>query len=365
MNCKRLALAVTTVMSLMGLALSAGADDMTETQTASTAQPPADMAALKALFARPTEIPFPKTNPYTPEKAELGKTLFFDPRLSRVAVEACVSCHNPSFGWEDGRKTAVGDNMVALRRNSPSILNRAWGQAFFWDGRAESLEAQATGPITSPGEMNMPMNVLLDRLKAIPGYQQRFQTVFPGEGITASNIAKAIATFERTLISGHSPFDEYVFNGKHTALTPEAKRGMALFYSERLGCSTCHSGFNFSGAWRDAQGATAEPTFANNGIGTAAMRVPTLRNVALTAPYMHDGSLSTLEAVLDHYQQAGQRAATKKNDPDPVGAHDGPRLRSFTLTEAERHELVAFLQSLTDPGFMAGFDGERTYPVSR
>src|SRR3954462_11304734 len=193
MNCNRLILAVTAVLSLAGPALTAAADgtaNTTATQTASTAQPPVDIAALKALFARPTEIPFPKTNPYTPEKAELGKTLFFDPRLSRVAVEACVSCHNPSFGWEDGRKTAVGDNMVALRRNSPSILNRAWGQAFFWDGRAESLEAQATGPITSPGEMNMPMNVLLDRLKAIPGYQQRFEAVFPGEGITADNIAK-------------------------------------------------------------------------------------------------------------------------------------------------------------------------------
>jgi cytochrome c peroxidase len=122
---------------------------------------------------------------------------------------------------------------------------------------------------------------------------------------------------------------------------------MALFYSERLGCSSCHSGFNFSGAWRDTQGATAEPSFANNGIGTAAVRVPTLRSVALTAPYMHDGSLSTLEAVLDHYE------------------HAGPPLRSFTLSAAERHEIISFLQSLTDPTFTAEFDGERTYPVSR
>src|SRR5882724_10356732 len=167
--------------------------DTSTTQVASTAKPetdPAniDIAALKAMFVRPAEIPFPKTNPYMPAKAELGKTLFFDPRLSRVAVEACVSCHNPSFGWEDGRKTAVGDNMLALRRNSPSILNRAWGQIFFWDGRAASLEDQAKGPITSAAEMNMPMGVLLDRLKAIPGYQDRFNAVFPIEGITADNI---------------------------------------------------------------------------------------------------------------------------------------------------------------------------------
>src|SRR5262249_18823251 len=131
------------------------------------------------------------------------------------------------------------------------------------------------------------------------------------------------------------------------------------------GCGRCHSGFNFSGSWRDAQGATAGPSFARNGVGSGAVRVPTLRNISLTAPYMHDGSLSTLEAVLDHYQQAGQRAATKKNDQEQVGARDEPTLRSFTLTTAERHELIAFLQSLTDRAFTAEFDGERTYSLSR
>jgi cytochrome c peroxidase len=182
-----------------------------------------------------------------------------------------------------------------------------------------------------------------------PRWRSAFAAAFPEANgrFNFDQVIKAIATFERTLISGHSPFDEYVFNGKHDALTVEAKRGMALFYSERLGCGSCHSGFNFSGAWRDAQGATAEPSFANNGVGTTPMRVPTLRNVALTAPYMHDGSLSTLEAVLDHYQ------------------HAGPPLRAFTLTKAEQHELIAFLQSLTDPTFTAEFDGERTHPVSR
>src|SRR5262249_579247 len=164
-------------------------------------------------------------------------------------------------------------------------------------------------------------------LVASPTWRTAFTTAFPeahGQ-FTFDHIVKAIASFERTLISGHSPFDEYVFNGKHNALTPEAKRGMALFYSDRLRCRSCHSGFNFSGAWRDAQGATGEPTFANNGMSAEPLRVPTLRNISLTAPYMHDGSLSTLEAVLDHYQKAGAP------------------LRRFTLTATERKEFITFL----------------------
>ncbi|HXU58650.1 MAG TPA: cytochrome c peroxidase, partial [Verrucomicrobiae bacterium] len=271
------------------------------TQVASTAKPEADpanidIASLKAMFVRPTEIPFPKTNPYTPGKAELGKTLFFDPRLSRVAVEACVSCHNPSFGWEDGRKTAVGDNMLALRRNSPSILDRAWGQIFFWDGRAASLEAQATGPITSAGEMNMPMGVLLDRLKAIPGYQQRFNTVFPNEGITADNIAKAIATFERTVVSSVAPFDRWIA-GDEKAISDEAKHGFVLFNTKGH-CTACHSSWTFTD---DSFHDIGLPEGEVKDLGRAeiikdvpelehAFKTPGLRNIDQRAPYMHDGS---------------------------------------------------------------------------
>jgi cytochrome c peroxidase len=196
-------------------------------------------------------------------------------------------------------------------------------------------------------------------------YHDAFAQAFPDSGgqATLDLTVKAIAAFERTLISGHSPFDRYVFGGEHDALTAEAKRGMALFYSARLGCSTCHSGFNFSGNWRDAQGDTGEPSLANNGTSTTPQRVPTLRNVALTAPYMHDGRFSTLAAVVAHYQQAGIRASqvpAVKNGPK-----DQPRLRPFVLETLERAALIAFLESLTDPDFMAGFDGERTHSVSR
>src|SRR5262249_10195649 len=151
--------------------------------------------------------------------------------------------------------------------------------------------------------------------------------------------------FERTLISGRSPFDLYVFDGQHDALSGQAKRGMRLFYSERAGCGSCHSGFNFNGNWRDSKGATGNPAFANNGIGDQAMRVPTLRNIALTAPYMHDGRLPTLEAVLDHYADVATRVR--------AGQPGDKRLRSFDLSADERADLLAFLNSLTDAEFVA------------
>jgi len=235
-----------------------------------------------------------------------------------------------------------------------SLTNIAYNVSFGWSTpNIRTLEDQMRQPMLNDHPIEMGLKgretQVLSALTANADWRSAFDAAFPeAHGhFDLDHLIKAIASFERTLISGHSPFDEYVFNGKHEALTPEAKRGMALFYSERLGCSSCHAGFNFSGAWRDTQGATAEPTFANNGIGTAPVRVPTLRNVALTAPYMHDGSLSTLEAVIDHYQ------------------HAGPPLRAFTLTAAERQEIISFLQSLTDPTFTAEFDGERTHPVSR
>jgi len=217
---------------------------------------------------------------------------------------------------------------------------------------------------------------VVDLLAAEPAYATAFAEVFKdaGPAVTFDHLVKAIAAFERTLISGNSPFDRYVFNGEHDALSPEAKRGMALFFSPRAGCSTCHSGFNFSGNWRDSQGETGKPSFANNGTSEQAMRVPTLRNITLTAPYMHDGRFSTLEAVVDHYAQVAERARAEGGasaDPgtterarvgqgetadardaqrgraEPVTTTD-PRLRTFDLTPPERTELIAFLQSLTD-----------------
>jgi cytochrome c peroxidase len=175
-----------------------------------------------------------------------------------------------------------------------------------------------------------------------------------GTPVTFAHLVQAIAAFERTLISGNSPFDAYVFGGEHTALSQEAKRGMALFFSERVGCARCHAGFNFAGNWRDSQGVTGPASFANNGTSTTPMRVPTLRNIALTAPYMHDGRFATLDAVLEHYSALARRRA--------AGEPLDPRLPGTPLTDTERAELRGFLDSLTDPSFVQRFTGRTATP---
>ena len=179
-----------------------------------------------------------------------------------------------------------------------------------------------------------------------PTYAQAFADAFPNDGTPATfgHVVKAIAAFERTLISGDSPFDRYVFQGDHTALSEPAKRGMALFFSHSVGCSSCHSGFNFTGTWRDNRGDTGKPAFANNGTSTRPMRVPTLRNVALTAPYMHDGRFASLNAVLDHYFGLGEGAIR----------YDA-RLPRVKLDMQQRADLLAFLASLTDEAFVHRF----------
>jgi cytochrome c peroxidase len=312
---------------------------------------------LLVAWTLPRGFPLPAVpadNPMSDAKVALGRRLFFEPSLSVTGQYSCATCHQPARAFTDGRKVSIGAMGDPTPTNAMSLTNVAYNVSFGWSTpTVRSLEDQMRQPMLNDHPVEMGLKgrerQVLSQLVSDRAWRPAFLAAFPEANgrFDFDHIIKAIAAFERTLISGHSPFDEYVFNGKHDALTSEAKRGMALFYSERLGCGSCHSGFNFSGAWRDAQGATAEPSFASNGVGAAAVRVPTLRNVALTAPYMHDGSLSTLEAVLDHYQQAG------------------PPLRTFTLTDAERHELTTFLQSLTDPTFTAEFDGERTHPVSR
>ncbi|MEJ0037258.1 MAG: cytochrome c peroxidase [Gammaproteobacteria bacterium] len=340
-----------------------------------TAFAPAGAADSDYRWTLPRGFPMPAVpadNPMSAAKVALGRRLFFEPKLSVTGRYSCGSCHQPSRAFSDGLKVAVGATGQHTPTNAMSLTNVAYNVSFGWSApTVRSLEDQMRQPMLNDHPVEMGLKgretEVVATLIAAPGWRAAFTAAFPEVGghFELDHLIKAIAAFERTLISGHSPFDEYVFNGKHDALTAQAKRGMALFYSERLGCGSCHSGFNFAGAWRDAQGATGEPSFASNGIGPVAARVPTLRNVASTAPYMHDGSLSTLEAVLDHYEQAGQRAATKIDNQKPAGAHEEPTLRPFTLTGAERRELIAFLQSLTDPTFTAGFDGERTHSVSR
>ncbi|TLY86071.1 MAG: di-heme enzyme, partial [Gammaproteobacteria bacterium] len=237
----------------------------------------------------------------------------------------------------------------ALPHNAMALVNVAYNISFGWSRpRVRSLEAQMLEPLlnTHPVELGLKGReaAVCAQLAADRAYAGEFAAAFPADPapVTFEHLVKAIASFERTLISGGSPFDRYVFNGEHEALSGQAKRGMALFFSARAGCSECHSGFNFSGNWRDAQGETGPASFARNGTSARAMRVPTLRNVALTAPYMHDGRFAGLAAVLDHYSSVARQAVRAD-----------PRLPRVPFSSAERSALIAFLDSLTDESFVS------------
>jgi cytochrome c peroxidase len=204
----------------------------------------ATLVKLKSEFKRPSEIPFPEENQYTPGKAKLGKLLFFDPRLSRTKIMSCASCHNPSLSWGDGLAKGVGFGMETLGRRSPTILNLAWSEALMWDGREDTLEEQALGPIQAEVEMNLSLDTLLARLRNINDYVTMFKNVFPEDGITPENIGKAIATFERTVVSGKAPFDKWI-EGDEKAISASAKNGFVIF-NGKARCSACHAGWNFT-----------------------------------------------------------------------------------------------------------------------
>jgi cytochrome c peroxidase len=294
-------------------------------------------------------------------KVALGARLFFEPRVSVNGRYSCASCHDPARAFSDGRTVAVGATGEALRHNALALVNVAYNLSFGWDKpRVRRLETQMLEPLFNEHPVELGLTgretALCAELAADPAYAQAFARAFPsatgnGSSVTIANLVKAIAAFERTLISGRSPFDRYVFEGEHTALSAEAKRGMALFFSARVGCAGCHSGFNFSGNWRDAQGETGRAAFASNGTSAQPLRVPTLRNVALTAPYMHDGRFATLAAVLEHYSSLGARVEQRRGRGIPYDA----RLPRAPLTASERAELVAFLESLTDADFIRRF----------
>lgn len=288
----------------------------------------------------------PADNPMSVEKVALGQRLFFEPRLSVTGRYSCASCHDPARAFTDKRALAVGATGQTLTRSAMSLVNAAYNISFGWT-KADvlSLEQQMLEPLLNEHPVELGLagreQVVCAMLGADADYVAAFAQAFPRDGaVTLDNLIKAVAAFERTLIAGDSPFDHYVFRGEHDALSEQQKRGMQLFYSPRAGCGTCHSGFNFNGNWRDSQGATGKSAFANNGVGNQPMRVPTLRNIALTAPYMHDGRFDTLEAVLDHYASVAQQPGSD------------PKLRTFNLSPGERTDLIAFLHALTDAQFV-------------
>jgi cytochrome c peroxidase len=283
-------------------------------------------------------VPVPADNPMTPEKVELGKQLYFDPRLSCDDTVSCASCHDPKKGWSNGTPFATGVRSQVGGRSAPTIINSAYSPLQFWDGRANQLEGQALGPIANPIEMDHKLEDCVTKLNKIPGYRQQFQKVF-GTDATSQNIAKAIASFERTVLSGNAPYDKFKA-GEKDALSAAAERGRKVFFGKGH-CSACHTGHNFS-----------DDAFHNIGVGMkaakpdlgryevtkvagdkGAFKTPTLREVARHAPYMHDGSIQTLEEVIEHYDKGGT--------PNPQLDEE---IFPLKLTSDEKADLIAFLK---------------------
>lgn len=287
------------------------------------------------------KAPVPRQNPQTPGKVDLGRTLFFDRRLSRDGSISCSTCHDPGKAYSDGRSLPVGTGHAVLRRRSPSLLDSAYNSSQFWDGRAQTLEEQALSPILSRSEMGMPdANALLARLQTIPEYRRRFLKVFRRD-ITLVDVRRAIAAFERTLVTPNSPFDRYA-EGDKTALTESQKRGLILFIG-KASCSQCHNGPNFTDNKFHSLGASRAPSgdvdlgrflVSGNPADRQAFKTPTLRNAAQQSPYMHDGSIKTLPNVIEFYSQGGGAAPKSK------------LLFPLHLTAAEKEELLDFLRSL-------------------
>lgn len=282
----------------------------------------------------------PADNPMSAAKVALGARLFADPRLSVTGKFSCQSCHAPALGFTDGLARSRGATGELLALNAPTLLNAAYNASFGWtDAGIHTLEQQMRGPLFHPQELGLAGREALveGQLGADPELVKSFAAAFPGEARPTSmeNVIRAIAAYERTLFAGHSAFDRYVFGGEHDALSAVQKQGMRLFFSERTGCAACHGGINFAGPWVDREHPAAPAVFADTGTGTP-VRVPTLRNLALTAPYLHDGRFATLDAVLDHYEKLAA---------DPAAE---PRLRRDALTTGERASLAAFLAALND-----------------
>lgn len=294
---------------------------------------------VRAKYLRPASVPAPANNQPTAERVQLGKMLFFDPRLSGNGSISCASCHNPAFGWSDRLPLGRGVGHKQLGRHTPTVLNAAFNELQMWDGRFATLEEQALGPMLSKDEMNITAEEIVTRLKEIPGYTELFQAAYGSEGITTATVAKAIASFERTVISGEAPFDRFIA-GDDKALSPAARRGFDLF-NTKANCAACHSGWAFTDSSFHDIGVASDDLGRGKTLGIAelnhAFKTPTLRNIADRAPYMHNGSEATLRDVIALYNDGGRiKRTTLSSDIKPLN-----------LTAQEVDDLVAFLRSLS------------------
>ena len=352
---------------------------------ASCAEP--EPAAEPWVWDLPAGFPaphVPEDNPMTAAKVELGRHLFYDERLSHNETMACASCHEQARAFTDGKPTNEGSTGHKLPRNAMSLTNVAYLSIYTWaNPQLADLEEQALVPMFAdfPLELGTQFETpqILRRFADDPQYQQLFTDAFPEDDdpFTTTRIVQALASFERTLISGDAPYDRFVYAGDEAAMSASARRGMDLFFSERAECYHCHAGPNFSTSFRSDTSEAGPPDFQNNGLynldATGAyppgnrglfeftgaprdqgkFRVPTLRNIGLTAPYMHDGSIATLAEVVEHYDAGG------RNITDGPLAGDGrmnpnksPLVFAMGLDDQEKADLLAFLESLTDEEFV-------------
>lgn len=300
----------------------------------------ARLELAKQSFARPGMLPEPPDNPQTPQKVALGKKLFEDRSLSANGRIACASCHDARLSFADGERTSTGVTGAALKRHSPTLWNVAWAPLLFWDGRAGSLEEQVLGPLEHPDEMGERVDAVVSRLAASAEYKALFAAAFPGSpAITAANLAAAIAAYERTLVSPPTAFDRWIV-GDPAALNAAQIRGFALF-TGKARCATCHSGFAFTDHGFYDIGLPGADLGRGPVLGVAAVnsafKTPTLRELVWTAPYMHDGSIATLEQAVRHYERGGERRPTRARE----------LASRIELADRERADLVAFLESLS------------------
>lgn len=308
----------------------------------------------------------PPDNPMTQAKVELGRYLFYDTRMSINGRESCSSCHRQELAFTDGRAVGLGATGQLHSRSAMSLVNIAWSATLTWSNpQLKTLEEQALTPMLGEHPVELGLHAdgapFLAIVKTDPVYRPLFARAFPGETdpFTLSNVTKAIASFERSIVSARSPYDRYHYGEDDSAVSAAAKRGEILFFNQHLSCFRCHGGFNFSDDTVSANSRRREGVFHNTGLynpypapnvgifeytkkpeDRGKFKTPTLRNIALTAPYMHDGSIATLEGVIDHYA-AGGKNGHDNPDKDPL-------VGGFTISPADRADLIEFLKSLTD-----------------
>jgi cytochrome c peroxidase len=305
-------------------------------------------SSSKSIYVSPLgEIPYPIDNPQNEAKIALGKELFFDARLSLDETVSCASCHKPGLAFTDGLKVSEGILGRKVDRNSPTLLNAAFLPRVMFDGELKTLEMQAIVPIQEHNEMGMSMKELMERLRKIPEYQNAAKEIFNRDNFDPWVLTRSLSAYQRSLISDNSPFDQYYYGNKKNALSASEKRGWLIF-SEKLYCTTCHPAPHFTtfevqnnGLYSDYGKDNGRYRINLDSSDIGKFKIPTLRNIEVTDPYMHDGSMQDLETVIEHYEKGGNKHWNQH-----------PVIKPFSLTKKERNDLINFLYSLTDMSFM-------------